>query len=513
MKTESSYRSPVATGQVVWIANPSSGRVAYIDAKTYQVQTVEAGDQPTYLAAVPDPTDDVAIVINVLSLNATLMRRRNPQGTLSTQTFATSMDANSWAVSSDGKWAITWANGTLVPNAPSVQGFQHIAALNLATGAATALSVGYRPSQVAFSGDTAAYVVTQDGISVVNLTASPPSITKNLPLPSAPPPPPPAVDASSDGSPEGAVEATTPVVVGDDASSGPSATSPDVSFTSDGAYALVRIDGIPSITIIALQDGSRTTVPLPSPPTDLTLSPHNDFAMAVLRDLSEVVTLPLPGIVSNPSLITSTAIPGETIGRAIITKDGNSALLFTTAAPVDRMTVLTLKPTPTFRTITLHAPVLAVFPTDDGGNAVVLHNVSTTPLGQGVEGAFSLVPIALDVPAVIVPVPAPPTSVALTPKGDYALVSVRDDAAGTYGLFLGMMPSLQALSLPLASAPIAVGIAAGAARGYVAQDFPEGRITFVDLSQSACDGSPQCLSARTISGFELGASVVNGSTP
>jgi hypothetical protein len=511
MKTESSYRSPVATGQVVWIANPSSGRVAYIDAKTYQVQTVEAGDGPTYLAAVPDPTDDVAIVINVLSENATLLR--DHQGTLSTQTFATSTDANAWAVSSDGKWAITWADATQVPNAPSIQGFQHIAVLNLSTGAATPLSVGYRPSQVAFSGDAAAYVVTQDGISVVDLTTSPPSSTKNLALPSAPPPPPPAADASSDGPGEGSVEAATPVIVGEDASSGAGGTNPDVSFTSDGAYALVRIDGIPSITIIALHDGSRTTVSLPSPPTDLTLSPQGDFAMAVLRDLSEVVTLPLPGIVTNPSVMSTTSIPGETIGRAIVTKNGDAALLFTTAAPVERMTVLTLKPTPTPRTITLHAPVLAVFPTDDGSNAVVLHNVSNTTLAPGVEGAFSLVPIALDLPAVIVPVPAPPTSVALTPTGGYALIAVRDDTAGTFGLFLGMMPSLQALSLPLASAPIAVGIAAGAARGYVAQDFTEGRITFVDLSQSACDGSPQCLSARTITGFELGASVVNGSTP
>src|SRR5690349_1969338 len=31
-KVESAFRSPVATGQVVWIANPTSGRVAYIDA-------------------------------------------------------------------------------------------------------------------------------------------------------------------------------------------------------------------------------------------------------------------------------------------------------------------------------------------------------------------------------------------------------------------------------------------------------------------------------------------------
>src|SRR5580692_84193 len=81
MKAESVYQSPVATGNVVWIANPTSGRVAYIDAQTFDVKTVEAGDGPTYLAAVADPTDDVAIVLNVLSQDATLLR--DHMGTLS----------------------------------------------------------------------------------------------------------------------------------------------------------------------------------------------------------------------------------------------------------------------------------------------------------------------------------------------------------------------------------------------------------------------------------------------
>ena len=76
------------------------------------------------------------------------------------------------------------------------------------------------------------------------------------------------------------------------------------------------------------------------------------------------------------------------------------------------------------------------------------------------------------------------------------------------------MPSLGVLSYTLASPPSAVGIAAGAARGYVAQDYPEGRITFVDLtSSSGCDASATCSSSRTITGFELAARVVNGSTP
>jgi hypothetical protein len=76
------------------------------------------------------------------------------------------------------------------------------------------------------------------------------------------------------------------------------------------------------------------------------------------------------------------------------------------------------------------------------------------------------------------------------------------------------MPSLEVTPFTLASPPSAVGISVGAHRGYVAQDYSEGRITFVDLAtSSACDASASCNLSRTITGFELGARVVNGSTP
>jgi hypothetical protein len=56
----------------------------------------------------------------------------------------------------------------------------------------------------------------------------------------------------------------------------------------------------------------------------------------------------------------------------------------------------------------------------------------------------------------------------------------------------------------LASPPNAVGIIAGAKRAFIAQDHPEGRITFVDLDTGA---------SRTLTGFELSSRVVDGSKP
>ncbi len=66
------------------------------------------------------------------------------------------------------------------------------------------------------------------------------------------------------------------------------------------------------------------------------------------------------------------------------------------------------------------------------------------------------------------------------------------------------MPSLTVDSSPLATRPIAAGIVAGAGRGFVAQEHPDGRITFVDFD----DGE-----ARTLTGFELAGEVVDGSEP
>ena len=42
----------MATGNIVWSANPTSGRVAYIDATTFNVQTTEAGNGPGVYEAV-----------------------------------------------------------------------------------------------------------------------------------------------------------------------------------------------------------------------------------------------------------------------------------------------------------------------------------------------------------------------------------------------------------------------------------------------------------------------------
>jgi hypothetical protein len=468
-KVEGDYQSPVSTGNYVWIANPASGRVAYIQASTLTVATVAAGNGPTYLASVPDPSGDTAIVLNVLSHDATLLRAAG--GQLTSKTFPLASDVNAWVVSPDGRWALAWGDVTKVTAPDPTQGFQDVSVIDV-TGkvAPTIVAVGYRPVKVAFARDSAhAFAVTQDGVSVLDLTGPTPLVTRNFPV---------SADPNDDPG------------------------TRDVSVTADGSYALVRRDGEPTITVVALSDGTLTTVTLPANATDLTLSPAGDQALAVMRDVATVAFLPIPGIAADPTSFTTLAITGQTVGRALVADDAKTTLLFTTALPVDAMTILDL-PSQGFRTTRLHLPLLAVFPTHDAANAVVLHTLPADA-GTSAKGAFSVVPVAAQLPAKLVGTDAPPNAVALSPASDRAIVTARDDGAQVYEAYLAKMPSLEVDLYPLASPPIGAGIVSGASAAYVAQSNPEGRITFIDLGTGK---------ARTLTGFELGSRVVDGSNP
>lgn len=468
-EVESSYRSPVATGKYVWIANPKSGRVAYIDATSLDVKVVEAGNGPTYMAAVPSPTgDDVAVVLNVLSDDATLLRKTSLG--LTAKTFTTHHGANAWQVSSDGHWAIAWSDAKGVATADKTIGFQDLTVIDLTeTLPPTILAVGYRPVSVGFTKDGGkAYAVTQDGVSIIDLGSTGPLVTKN-------------------------------VAISDDPLEDPGTR--DVSVTPDGSFALIRRDGKDTITVVGLVSESRVEVKLSGPVTDLDLSDDGTRAIAVIRDKSEVAVLPIPAIADKPTVFSTITITGETVGSVSIASSGSSAVLYTNAIPTERFTVLEMDPLK-YHVMKLYSPVLAVFPTPDARNAVVVHDKPKDPGARA--GAFSLVPIASGLPAKIVGTDAPILSVAIAPSGDRAFLTERDDVKKIFGVYAAKMPSLAVDRYALASPPIAVGVVAGAGRAFVAQEHPEGRITFVDLGSGT---------ARTLTGFELSARIVDGSTP
>lgn len=467
-EVESDYEAPVATGNVVWIANPKSGRVALVDAATLQVRTVEAGNGPTYLASVPNQPVDTAFVLNVLSEDATLMKVTGDG--LKTAMFKTAKQANSVVFSSDGRFAIAWTDTRKVPNAPKTQGFQDLTVMDLTLGTSTILAVGYRPVAVGFAeGQPRAHAVTQDGVALLDLSG-PPKVTKNV-----------AISATPNEDPG----------------------TRDVFVTKDGGRAFVRRDGSSAITIVELETDVRTDVTLTGPVTDLDVADTGDRAVAVVRDTSEVAVLPL----ADPAKKTSVTITGETIGSVSIAPGGNKALLYTNAVAVERFSILDIAAGAGIRTVRLYSPVLGIFSTPDAQHAVVLHDkISGAPSSEGGQvgtpGAFSLVPIGQTLPAKIVATEGSPTAVATT--NDRAVIAERDDRARVFGAYLARLPQLMVERYPLASPPIAVGAVPNAKRVFVAQQHPEGRLTFIDIETGV---------ARTLTGFELSSRVVDGSRP
>ena len=80
-----------------------------------------------------------------------------------------------------------------------------------------------------------------------------------------------------------------------------------------------------------------------------------------------------------------------------------------------------------------------------------------------------------------------------------ALVTVTD-GIGTHLAYLARMPELTVDAFELASRPLpqASGIVPDANQAFIAQQHPEGRITFIDLDSSE---------VHTLTGFELSTQV------
>ena len=476
---ENTFRVPVVTGQLIWAANPVSGRVALVDALTHEVQTLPAGLEPTYLAAIPGTSQNRALVINNGSTDATLFRDAAAGGLTRVQ-VPLHQNANAWTISDDGRWAIAWSDAQEFKRLDPTEGLQDVTVLDLSQNPplTARFSVGYRPVKLQIdAGGTRVYAVTHDGISVLELGATP-RLADDISIVSA-------ADALSEVSGEPVLE--------------------DVAITRDGRYAVVRFAGAPRLQVIDLAQRKSQMLELTSEASDVDLAGDGKRAVAVLRASSEVAVFDPAVVITDPSQVVLRSFSGETLGSAALPEGGNTALLFTNAVDSDRLGILNLADASaaSLRVVSLKAPIRAVFPTPEGSYAVALLE---TEANSERAGAFSVVPIAEALPPKIQGTDAPPyrVSLAQTKNGLRGLVTTRDDTHGIHAAYLVRMPSLQVDRIELSSPPIAVGLLPDFGVGYVAQQHPEGRITFIDLET----GAPQ-----TLTGFELADRVIDGDEP
>jgi len=248
------YTAPVVSGHWIWTANPLSGKVALIDAKTLRVSTADAGLAPTYVAGLGANAgeDSAAIVLNVGNDTASVLHATN--GVIDVESVKVHAGANRMTVSESGRWALVWSDATLLTSPDPTEGLQDVTVLDLSSSPPHpySLTVGYRPSRVTIgAGEKHAYFVTEPGVSVVDLPKEdPPSVTRDV------------------------------SVVADPTEA---ATVRDVTVTPDGSFAIVRRENKPTVSVVSLDDESSVDVTLPGPVTDLDLSPDGDVAFAVVR--------------------------------------------------------------------------------------------------------------------------------------------------------------------------------------------------------------------------------------
>jgi hypothetical protein len=461
---EESFLAPVVTGKYVFSANPKSGRVAAIDARSFGVRLFNAGYGPTYLAAVPGGLG--AVVINVASHDATIFRLSGDEVTVEGELLPVHVEANAWAMSPDGRFAIAWTRSSADESDPT-SGSQDITVLDLDRMTSKRLSVGFHPTRAMVdSGSQRAFVVSDEGVSVVELGDDP-----NVAL---------LARVSEDPLEEAAAR--------------------DVSILPDGSFAVVRVDGSSKLRIVDLsRENSIQSYDLGAPIADVDLSRDGTLAVASTPGVGQVVLVPVPPS-ADASSFERIAIPGEITSSVALSPSAELALLYQNGADNSHLTVLDLRDggERALKTVDVKGPITAAFAAPDAASAIVFQK----PIAGSVKaGLFSGVPTLQKRAAKIVGTDAVPSALAFDDEGKYALVTVGNEASSTHGVYRMRLDTLQEDFLPLASppAPAATGIVEGTGRGFVAQTHPEGRITFIELDTAR---------AHTITGFELAARIL-----
>lgn len=462
---EQSFLAPVVTGKYVFSANPKSGRVAVIDAESYAVRLFNAGFGPKYLAGLPN--DRGAIVINELSHDTTLFELSGGEVTVAPERLPVHFDANAWAVSPDGRFAIAWTRVDNDAQVDATAGSQTISVLDLERRAEVELSVGFHPTQVVVDETSEhAFVVNDDGVSVVTLG-----------------------DTS---------EVSLLVAVSPDPLEEPAAR--DVSILPDGSRALVRVEGSSALRVVDLtREEGLVAYDLGAPIADLDLSRDGKLALAALPSIGQIVLVPMPPT-GDAESFERVSIPGEITSSIVLSDDAELALLYQNGADNSHLSVLDLRPemSRAVHTLDLKGPVSAVFAAPGAATAIAFQKPIS---GSKRAGLFSGVPTLHKRSAKIVGTDAAPSALAFDVDGRYALVTVGDDESTTHGVYRVVLDTMQEDLVELASPPAtaATGIVAEVGRGFVAQTHPEGRITFIDLETAQ---------AHTITGFELAARIL-----
>jgi hypothetical protein len=483
-EVEYEFGAPISSDRYIYVAMTAQDELARIDGHSLAVTSTGVGKSPRVVSAIPH--SDGAVVLDSINGTATVVRPNGASDTI--KVLGTLRNLNRLDIDPSGRYAVVWFDLTKQLQEGGIGGvgsFQDVTVIALQPGVERAvdLTVGFRPREVQFdAAGTRAYVITQDGVSVIDLgysTTHGPSIVPPIPV------------ADPAFSPE----------------------SIEVNIVASGTYAAVRVMNDPTLRIVDVggtELGRVWPIALGSPATDIDLAPDGSRIYAVQREVKRLAVVDVPGDAFDPSGVESVDLTGAAVGSFVMSKDGRRALMFTNASVDERITMIKLDQSGyPFVTWPLKKSVRAVGISPSGTTAIILNSrMPGTPSSAGTVDeyidrsyAYTLLDLATGFGKLQV-TPVDPGPFTYAPDGSKAYVALDggDTVTATRALQVVTTQTGVVITRALGSPPSEVGILPGAGEAFTAQRHPLGRVTFVDLQTDA---------VRTITGFDLNSNIVN----
>lgn len=450
---------PAATRSYLFVVNPERDTLTRVTLPELTVLTAPVGDYPLLVTTTDD--DATAVTLNIGDDTLSVV----DAATLASRTVSVREDLNAVDISPDGAWALVWADPDVelpddAPVGEGVQSSNEVSLVHLASATDHALVVGARPQAVQFTEDSrTALVVSETWLTLIDLSADEP-VARRVSLTEE------TVDAPA---------------------------AEEVVITPDGATALVRQFGGTSLAMVDLVSGALTEIDVGTNPTDLDVTSDGATAIVVARASSELWLLDTSDPTATPRVV---SLPGDAAyGSITLDEDLGIGLLYSTATGLPQYATWDME-TDEVTEHGLVKPVSSVTLSPDGGSALVFHPIED---GEGSHESFqgSHAVTLLDMSDQF----TVPLRLEAEPLGS----GVSDDGQTAY-LVLEESPWLNVLHLdsllhdavPLASAPINVGVFPQSSWAWVNQDHELGRLSFYD---------PESAALQTLTGFELNAAI------
>jgi hypothetical protein len=487
-EVEYDFGAPISSDRYVYVPMTAQDELARIDGRTLAVISTHVGKSPRDVATIPH--SDGAVVLDSTNGTATVVRPNGAGDTV--RVLATLQHLNRLDIDPSGRFAVIWfdlAKAIQQGGISGVGSFQDVTVVALAPGheLAVDLTVGFRPRNVQFdAAGNRAYVVTQDGVSVIDLayaTSHGPSIVPPIPV-------------------------ADPAI---------SADTLEVDIVSTGEYAAVSEAGSSALRIVylgtsigATNPGQSWSIPLASPASDIDLAPDGTRVYVVERQAKRLAIVDVPADGIDPSGVQTIDLTDATLGSLALSRDGRRALLYTNATLDERLTMVKLDQ-PGFPHVTwpLKKGVRAVGISPTSDSAIVLNAkafgdpATATSVDDFIDKSYgySLVDLASGFAKLqITPVDPGAFTYSLDGAKSYVTLDGGDGVSATRALQVVNTHTGVVTTKPLGSPPSNVGILPGIDQAFVAQRHTLGRVSFVDLIDD---------SVRTVTGFDLNGHVVN----